>query len=81
MLNILKKKRTRSEQEREEILSELERIADLLKKNETLFNLAEDEKMVEAVIYEQMSLQSRYIYMLNQAKEKGVKIDYIDRLK
>ena len=81
MLNILKKKRTQSEQEREEILSELERITDLMKKNETLFNIAEDEKMVEAVIYEQKSLQSRYIYMLNQAREKGVKIDYIDRLK
>lgn len=81
MLNILKKKRTQSEQEREEILSELERITDMLKKNETLFNIAEDEKMVEAVIYEQMSLQSRYIYMLNKAREKGVKIDYIDRLK
>ncbi|MBD5080779.1 MAG: DUF2508 family protein [Ruminococcaceae bacterium] len=81
MLNILKKKRTRSDREREEILSELERISDMLKKNETLFNIAEDEKMVEAVIYEQMSLQSRYIYMLNQAREKGVKIDYIDRLK
>ena len=81
VLNILKKKTTRSDREREEILSELERISDMLKKNETLFNIAEDEKMVEAVIYEQMSLQSRYIYMLNQAKAKGVKIDYIDRLK
>ena len=81
VLKILKKKTTRSNREREEILSELERISDMLKKNETLFNIAEDEKMVEAVIYEQMSLQSRYIYMLNQAKEKGVKIDYIDRLK
>ena len=81
VLNILKKKPTRSDREREEILSELERISDMLKKNETLFNIAEDEKMVEAVIYEQMSLQSRYIYMLNQARAKGVKIDYIDRLK
>ena len=81
MLNILKKKRTRIDREREEILSELERITDMLKKNETLFNIAEDEKMVEAVIYEQMSLQSRYIYMINQARAKGVKIDYIDRLK
>ena len=81
VLNILKKKTTRSDREREEILSELERISDMLKKNETLFNIAEDEKMVEAVIYEQMSLQSRYIYMLNQARAKGVKIDYIDRLK
>ncbi|MDE6724519.1 MAG: DUF2508 family protein, partial [Ruminiclostridium sp.] len=78
ILNILKKKITRSDREREEILSELEHISDMLKKNETLFNIAEDEKMVEAVIYEQMSLQSRYIYMLNQAREKGVKIDYID---
>ena len=81
VLNILKKKSSRSDREREEILSELERISDMLKKNETLFNIAEDEKMVEAVIYEQMSLQSRYIYMLNQARAKGVKIDYIDRLK
>lgn len=80
-MNILKRKKTKSEEEREEILTELERISDLLKNNETLFNLAEDEKMVEAVIYEQKSLQSRYIYLLNQAKKMGVKIDYTDRLK
>lgn len=81
MLNILKKKRTKSEAEQEEILTELERISDLLKKNETLFNISEDEKMLEAIIYEQKSLQSRFVYLLSQARKKGVKIDYIDRLK
>lgn len=84
MLKILNKKktkkRTESEKERDEILSELESISDMLKKSETMFNIAEDEKMLEAVIYEQKALQSRYIYLLNRAKEKGIKIDYIDRL-
>ncbi len=81
MLNILKKRKTQDEKEREEILSELDRLSDMIKKNEAMFNLADDDNMLEAMIYEQKALQSRYIYLLKTAKEKGVRIDYIERLK
>lgn len=81
MLNILKKKKTQDEKEREEILSELERLSDMIKKNEAMFNLSDDDNMLEAMIYEQKALQSRYIYLLKTAKEKGIRIDYIERLK
>lgn len=81
MLNILKKKKTQDEKERNEILSELDRLSDMIEKNEALFNLADDDNMLEAMIYEQKALQSRYIYLLKTAKEKGVRIDYIERLK
>lgn len=81
MLNILKKKKTKEDKEREELLLELEKLSELIKKNEDLFNLAEDNNMLEAMIYEQKSLQARYIYLLETARKKGVKIEYIERMK
>ncbi|HBH95437.1 MAG TPA: hypothetical protein DDX91_06770 [Ruminococcaceae bacterium] len=81
MLNLLKKKKTEKDREREELLSELEKLTELIKENELLFNLSDDSNMLEAMIYEQKSLQARYIYLLETAKKKGVKIDYIERIK
>lgn len=74
------KRKTKNEREREDILNELEEITEMIKQNDILFNMADDEKMVEALIYEQKSLQAKYIYLVNKAREKGFKIEYIDRL-
>lgn len=63
-----------------DILEELERINDLIRKNEDLFNMATEDDVIEAVIFEQRSLQSRYAYLLKRAREKGIRIDYTDRL-
>lgn len=80
MRNETGKRKAKHEKEREEILKELEKISELIKQNEILFNLADDENMVEALIYEQKSLNARYIHLLKKAKENGLRIDYIDRL-
>lgn len=66
--------------ENSEIIEELERITEQFRANEQLFNMMTDDKLIEAVIFEQRSLQSRYAYLLNVAKEKGIRIDYTDRL-
>ena len=81
MLNILKKRKNKEDKEREEIISELEKLSELIKENEILFNLSEDNNMLEAMIYEKKSLQARYIYLLEAARKKGVKIEYIERIK
>ena len=52
----------------------------MIVKNEQLFNMATEDEVIEAVIYEQRALQSRYAYLLKRAREKGIRIDYTDRL-
>ena len=65
--------------ERDEILDEMERLKELIDKNEQAFNITTDEQLIDAVIYEQIALKHRFAYLLKTAKEKGIKIDYIDR--
>ena len=66
--------------ENSEIIRELERITEQFRANEQLFNMMTDDEMIEAVIYEQRALQSRYAHLLKLAREKGIRIDYTDRL-
>ena len=66
--------------ENSEIIEELERITQQFRANEMLFNMMTDDKMIEAVIFEQRSLQSKYAHLLQIAREKGIKINYTDRL-
>ena len=39
-----------------------------------------DDDLIEAVIYEKLSLQLRYTYLLKLAKRKGIRLEYTDRL-
>ena len=66
--------------ENSEIIRELERITQQFKQNDQLFNMMTDSELIEAIIFEQRSLQSRYAHLLRVAKEKGIKINYTDRL-
>ena len=66
--------------ERDGIIEELERITEMFRTNEQLFNMMTDDEMIEAIIFEQRSLQSRYAHLLKIAREKGIRIDYTDRL-
>ena len=72
--------KNREATENSDIISELERITEMFRTNEQLFDMMTDDKMIEAIIFEQRSLQARYAHLLNIAKEKGIKIDYTDRL-
>lgn len=74
------KEKDKAEREQAEIIEELETIKSRIDANEAMFNLASDEEIIDAMIYEQKSLHSRYAYLLKIAKEKGIKIAYTDRL-
>ena len=63
-----------------DIIQELERITEMFRANEQLFDMMTDDKMIESIIFEQRSLQARYAYLLKVAKDKGIKISYTDRL-
>lgn len=77
MLNIRK---TKENAEKEEFLHELTWLLSMLDKNEMVFNMITDSDLIEAVIYEKLSLQLRYTYLLKQAKIKGIRLEYTDRL-
>lgn len=66
--------------EKDELVEEMERLSELILRNEEVFNMTTDEQLIEAVIYEQKSLRQRFAYLLKTAKEKGIKVDYIDRI-
>lgn len=77
---MFKKKETKEAAEKSALVEEIAAISDLIANNEQRFNMATDEQLIEAMIYEQRALQSRYAYLLKLAKENGIKIEYIDRL-
>ncbi|MCM1298803.1 MAG: YaaL family protein [Firmicutes bacterium] len=77
MLNIRK---TKEATEKTEFLSELNTLLLMLDKNESIFNMITDGDLIEAVIYEKLSLQLRYTYLIKQAKRRGIRLEYTDRL-
>lgn len=74
------REKDKADREQSEIIEELEGIKNRIDANEAMFNLASDDEMIDAMIYEQKSLHSRYAYLLKVAKEKGIKINFTDRL-
>ena len=54
-----------------DILEELSLLKDRLKKNEQLFNLAEEESVIEALVFERKAIMLRYNAALEKAKKGG----------
>jgi phosphoribosyl-ATP pyrophosphohydrolase len=60
------------EQYRKQLLKDIDRITKRLSEAENLFNLAADDDLIEAVIYEEKSLQARYAYLLKLARQDNI---------
>ncbi len=54
--------------DRKEVLSELSLLKDKLEKNRQLFDMAEDEAVIEALIYEERALMIRYSRLIRIMK-------------
>ncbi|MCL2633730.1 MAG: YaaL family protein [Oscillospiraceae bacterium] len=52
-----------------EIRDELDKLTERIQKQEQLFDLIEDEDLIEAIIYEHKALQARYAYLIKKARE------------
>ena len=63
----------------EELKSELYILSDKLKKHEQDFNMADNDDLIEALVYEQKALQARFSFLMKQAREKGLEINFFDR--
>lgn len=66
--------------EQNNILAELEQLYERIQKNELLFNMADDDNLIEAAIYENQALNARFTYLIKTAKEQGVKINFTERI-
>lgn len=62
----------REKTESKDILEELSLLKDRLEKNEQLFNLAEEEAVIEALVFERKAIMLRYKSALERAKREGV---------
>lgn len=56
----------------DELLSDIDEIADRLSHCRKCFNLVTDDDLIEAAIYEELALRSRYAYLMKTAREKGI---------
>jgi len=65
--------RTSPERAREEhLLNELERAYTALRVARTAFSEARDPDLIEALIYEMKTAETRYCFLLKKAKENGL---------
>jgi hypothetical protein len=63
----------------ENIKAELYILSEKLKSQEREFNQAEDDDIIEALIYEQKALQSRFSCLMKRAREMKLEIGFLDR--
>lgn len=62
----------KEEQNHTGLLEEMKEVSRLLACNDLWFDLECDENLIDACIYQRIALQSRYRYLLQQAKKQGV---------
>ncbi|EPS47130.1 YaaL family protein [Clostridium botulinum] len=46
-----------------------------------MFENASDPKLIDYAIYMEEALKAKYIYLLKEAKEEGIKVEYCDTIK
>ncbi|MEG0019047.1 MAG: hypothetical protein RR846_00665 [Oscillospiraceae bacterium] len=71
MINIFKRKlKTDRQMEIEDIKKDIKECEFLLSRNDIIFNMAVDEKLIESKIYEREALLHQYDYLVTQLREK-----------
>ncbi|MCL2109307.1 MAG: DUF2508 family protein [Oscillospiraceae bacterium] len=63
----------------EELREEMAELSAKMQKYEQQFNMTDNEDLIEALIYEQKAMQSRFSHLVKQAREVGLEIDFFDR--
>lgn len=56
----------------EEILADIDEIVSRLSHCRRIFNLVTDSDLIEAAIYEELALRSRYAYLMKRARAQGI---------
>lgn len=67
------KREKKAEQEfREQLINDLDIITGRLAEIQESFDLVSDSELIDAMIYEELALKSRYAYLLRVAKENKI---------
>lgn len=56
----------------EDILADIDEIVIMLSHCRRVFNLVTDNDLIEAAIYEELALRSRYAYLMKRARAEGI---------
>ena len=64
--------RTSRERYRNELLSDIDRVTKKLSEIQNSYDLASDDDLIDAIIYEERSLQARYTYLLKLARQNNI---------
>lgn len=62
--------------EKEEMIKAIEAAKLEMEVANLAFQHVENPKLIEATIYSEQAAIARYEYLISQAKEKGIKVDY-----
>ena len=63
-----------------EFFEDIQEVQNRLDSVNSRYDLTSDNDLVESLIYEQRSLESRYQYLIKTAKEKGIKSNIKTRI-
>jgi hypothetical protein len=80
IINLLQKKKEAENTERDELIAEMYILSEKLKSQEREFNLTDDDDIIEALIYEQKALQSRFSCLMKRARELKLEVSFFERL-
>lgn len=70
MLKFLTRKKEMENPEITELRQEIRNCEFLMTRNDTIFNMVQDEDLIESQIYEREALRCQYNYLLKRLKEK-----------
>ncbi|MDU5013768.1 MAG: YaaL family protein, partial [Clostridium botulinum] len=75
------KKLNNMQNEKKLLLESIDSVVSEINNIRRLFENASDPKLIDYAIYMEEALKAKYIYLLKEAKEKGIKVEYCDTIK
>lgn len=75
------KKLNHKENEKKILLESIDSVISEINNIRRLFENTKDPKLIDYAIYMEEALKSKYMYLLKEAKEKGIKVEYCDKIK
>ncbi|AVQ40472.1 DUF2508 domain-containing protein [Clostridium botulinum] len=75
------KKLNNMQNEKKLLLESIDSVVSEINNIRRLFENASDPKLIDYAIYMEEALKAKYIYLLKEAKDKGIKVEYCDTIK
>jgi hypothetical protein len=66
--------------EQRKLLNTIEKAREDLKVAREYFNAVNDPRLIDYAIYREEAAKARYMFLLNEAKKSGLKVEYLNSL-